>query len=114
LIAKSLPYDSLRKPARNDRDVFQQHLVNILAAAMGDAAVADVTVQVHSVDGKDLCRVHVRSCAFPVEAKVVVDHKGQFERKTAFYVRLGNGTRGISDPLERQKYIASRWAASAA
>jgi hypothetical protein len=36
-------FDSLRKPARNDRDVFQQHLVNILAASMGDAAVANVT-----------------------------------------------------------------------
>jgi hypothetical protein len=40
--------------------------------------------------------------------------QGQFERKTAFYVRLGNGTREITDPVERQKYIASRWSAPAA
>ena len=58
--------------------------------------------------------MHVRPSAFPVEAKVVVDNKGQFERKTAFYVRLGNGTREIGDPVERQKYIASRWSAPAA
>jgi type I restriction enzyme R subunit len=107
-------YASLRKPGKNDRDLFQLHLVNILVAAMGDAAVANVTIQVHAVDGKDLCRVHMRPSAFPVEAKVVVDHKGQFERKTAFYVRLGNGTREIDDPAERQKYIASRWSAPAA
>ena len=107
-------YASLRKLGKNDRDLFQLHLVNILVAAMGDAAVANVTIQVHAVDGKDLCRVHMRPSAFPVEAKVVVDHKGQFERKTAFYVRLGNGTREIDDPAERQKYIASRWSAPAA
>lgn len=83
-------------------------------AAMGDAAVANVTVQVHAVDGKDLCRVHVRPSAFPVEAEVVVDRKGQFERKTAFYVRLANGTREIDDPLERERYIAGRWTAPAA
>ena len=36
-------YASLRKPGKNDRDLFQLHLVNILMAAMGDAAVANVT-----------------------------------------------------------------------
>jgi type I restriction enzyme R subunit len=107
-------YASLHKPGKDDRDLFQLHLVNVLVAAMGHAAVANLTVQVHAVDGKDLCRVHVRPSAFPVEAKVVVDHAGQFERKTAFYVRLGNGTREITDPVERQKYIASRWSAPAA
>jgi hypothetical protein len=43
-----------------------------------------------------------------------VDNKGQFEKKTIFYVRVANGTRPITDPEERQRYIASRWAASAA
>ena len=81
---------------------------------VGDAAVANVTLQVHAVDGEDLCRVHVRPSAFPVEAKVVVDRKGKFERKTAFYVRLANGTREIDDPVERQRYIAGRWTAPAA
>ena len=49
-----------------------------------------------------------------MEAKVIVDRKGQFERKTAFYIRLSNGTREIVDPVERQKYIAGRWTAPAA
>lgn len=40
---------------------------------------------------------------------MVVDKAGQFLTKTAFYIRIGNGTREISDPAERQKYIASRW-----
>ena len=107
-------YASLRKPGRNDRDLFQLHLVNVLVAAMGDAGVANVTVYAHAVDGDDLWRVHVRPSAFPVDAKVVVDNKGQFDKKTAFYVRLANGTREITDPVERRKYIASRWTVPAA
>jgi hypothetical protein len=46
--------------------------------------------------------------------QVVVDRKGQFDRKTAFSVRLANGTREIGDPVERQRYIAGRWTAPAA
>jgi type I restriction enzyme R subunit len=107
-------YASLRRPNKNDRDLFQLHLANVLVAAMGETAVANVTIQTHSVDGTDLCRVHVRPSALPVDAKVTVDNKGQFEKKTAFYVRLANGSREIADPVERQKYIASRWTASAA
>jgi len=33
----------------------------------------------------------------------------QLVKKTAFYIRIGNGTREITDQIERQKYIASRW-----
>lgn len=53
--------------------------------------------------------MHVRPSGFPVEATVRVDQAGQQVKKTAFYVRIGNGTREITDPGERQKYIASRW-----
>jgi type I restriction enzyme R subunit len=107
-------YASLRKPGKNDRDLFVLHLANVLVAAIGETAAANVTIQIHSIDGTDLCRVHVRPSAFPVDAKVTIDNKGQFEKKTAFYVRVANGTREIIDPAERQKYIASRWAAPAA
>jgi type I restriction enzyme, R subunit len=107
-------YVSLRKPDKNDRDLFQQHLANVLVTAMGETAASNVTIQMHSINGDDLCRVHVRPSAFPVEATVTVDNKGQFEKKTIFYVRVANGTRPITDPEERQRYIASRWAASAA
>ncbi len=37
------------------------------------------------------------------------DKGGQVIRKTAFYVRIGNGTRGTADAAERQKYLAGRW-----
>ncbi len=102
-------YASLRKPGKDDRDRFLLHLNQLLIDAMGETAASAVTAQLHTVSGGDLCRVHVPPSTFPVEAKVVVEKKGQLETKTAFYVRIGNGTREITDPSERQKYIASRW-----
>ena len=44
-------------------------------------------------------------------ATVSVDNKGQVEKKTAFYVRVANGTKELDD-TEKQKYVASRWSHS--
>lgn len=106
-------YLSLRSPERadkDDRDLFQLHLGNIASQALGDAAVANMTVQIHVVDGRDLCRIHVRSSPFPVDATVLVDRKGQLVKEPGFYVRVGNATKKLSD-VERQKYISGRWPA---
>lgn len=81
---------------------------------MGEAAATNVTTQVQTIDGHDLCRVHVRPCGFPVDASIVVDKKGSPEKKKAFFVRINNGTREITDPGERQKYLAMRWTSSQA
>ncbi len=106
-------YASLRQPGKDDRDVLQLHLSGILVAAVGEAAAGNVGIQVHTVDGHDICRVHVRPSAFPVEARVTVaDDKGQLRKKTAFFVRLANGTREIADPTERHKYVVGRWGPS--
>jgi type I restriction enzyme, R subunit len=76
---------------------------------MGEAAATNGTTQIHTVDGHDLCRVHVRPCGFPVDATIVVDKKGNLVKRQAFFVRINNGTREITDPAEREKYIAMRW-----
>ena len=76
---------------------------------MGEASAADVSLHLHNVDGQDLCRVHVRPSGVPVDAVVTVDRKGQLEKKTAFYVRVANGTREIIAAEERRRYIAARW-----
>lgn len=101
-------YATLRKPGKDDRDLFGLHLGNIISASMGDAAVANVTAYFHTVDSADVCRVHVRPSSVPVDAKVVVDKKGQLTRKTAFYVRTGNATREL-DETEKAKYMLDRW-----
>ncbi|MGI8773404.1 MAG: hypothetical protein ACR2KQ_00115 [Actinomycetota bacterium] len=50
----------------------------------------------------------MKPSGFPVDAEVTVDKKGQLEKKTAFYIRLNNGTVEL-DETEKQKYIATRW-----
>ncbi len=102
-------YVSLRKPGKDDRDRFLLHLNQLLVNALGAAAAATVTTQLHTVDGLDPCRVHGPASGFPVDADVKVDKGGQLVKKTAFYVRIGNGTREIADAAERQKYVAGRW-----
>lgn len=46
----------------------------------------------------------------PVHAEVtIIDGKGQHQRARRFYVRLGNGTRQITDEAEIERYVAQRW-----
>ena len=66
--------------------------------------------EILEVGGKDLCRVHVKPSSFPVEAEVVeVDGNGQHLKNKFFYGRFGNGTRGIKDPVERERYKLQVW-----
>jgi hypothetical protein len=37
---------------------------------MGDTAASNVSTQIHTIDGKDLCRVHVKPFGFTVDAEV--------------------------------------------
>jgi type I restriction enzyme, R subunit len=105
-------YASLRKPGKDDRDRFLLHLNQLLINAMGETLASSVSSEIHTVNGDDICRVHVPPSSFPIDATVVVDKKGQLEKKTAFYIRVGNGTREIGDPAEREKYVSSRWGAT--
>ncbi|MBA2283370.1 MAG: type I restriction endonuclease [Actinomycetota bacterium] len=102
-------YESLAKPGRDGRDRFLLHLGQLLIDAIGEAAATSVSMQIHTVEGSDLCRVHVPPSAFPVDATVTIDKAGQARKHTAFFVRIGNATRDVTDPGERQKYVASRW-----
>lgn len=102
-------YASLHKEGSGDRDRFLLHLTNIMVAALGEAATALTSVQLHSLGGRDVCRVHVRPSEAPVEATVTVERQGRLERVTAFFVRLGNATRAVEDPEERRRYVAGRW-----
>jgi hypothetical protein len=104
-----LDYATVTKPGKNNRDLFLLLLTDVVVTSMGEAAAAAVTMQIHTVDGHDVCRVHVRPSPFPVDATVTVEKKGQFEKKTALYVRVANNTREITDATERQKYVAARW-----
>ncbi|QBI21032.1 type I restriction endonuclease subunit R [Egibacter rhizosphaerae] len=102
-------YASLAKPGKDPRDLFRLHLTNILVQAMGETVAAQTSTQIHTINGHDLARVHVHPATFPVDATVTIDKQGQHEKKTAFYIRIGNATREITAAEERQRYIATRW-----
>lgn len=75
---------------------------------MGAALAANVTMQTHTIDDADVCRVHVRPSGFPVEARVTLDKSGQMIKKTVFYVRTSNATLTLNDE-EKARYILNRW-----
>ena len=59
---------------------------------------------------KATLRMHVRPSAFPVEATVSVNRKGQLVEEQGLYVRVDNATKKLTD-AERQKYLTGRWPA---
>ncbi len=103
-------YLTLRKPGEDDADLFQLALHQAVLNAVGAAAATSVTSQIHEVGGADVCRVHVKPSAHPVHATVTTVAKdGSHQKAARFSVRVGNGTREITDEIELQKYIAQRW-----
>ena len=79
-----------------------------MANAVGLAAAANVTTQVHRVDGSDICRVHVEPSGHPVYAEIPTVQG----KRRSFFIRLNNGTRAIEDDLEIERYVAQRWGAT--
>ncbi|MEX1177033.1 MAG: type I restriction endonuclease [Nitriliruptor sp.] len=102
-------YASLRRDAKDDADVFLLHLNQAVANAVGQAAAANVTSEILTIDGRDLCRVHVRPSKFPVDATVTYVKNGQHEKKTQLFGRFGNATKPITDPNETEKYKLQIW-----
>jgi type I restriction enzyme R subunit len=98
-------YKTLHKEGKDDADLFQLHLTQLMANAVGLAAAANVTTQVHRVDGHDVCRVHVEPSGHPVHAEIATPEG----KKRSFLIRLNNGTKAINDDVEIQRYVAQRW-----
>lgn len=106
-------YASLHKKGKEDRDLFQLHLTQVLENSVGLAATANVEPEILHIDGHDICRVHVIPSGHPVTAKITsVDTKGQQSVREAFLVRLNNATKEIADPKEIERYKAQRWPSS--
>lgn len=101
-------YATLRKEQKDDRDLFQLHLSQIISASVGEAAATQITIQLHKVNGGDIARAHVLPSPLPVDATVTVEKQGQLEKKIAFYVRVNNRTIELPD-AEKQKYMVTRW-----
>ena len=95
-------YNTFTKQGQiGDRDLWGQHLQNLVHHRLGDYALSLVTWVLHKVNGNDLARVNVNPSAHPI-----YDHKNKTE---TFWQRTPVSTLSITDPKERGRIIATRW-----
>jgi len=87
---------------RGDRDLWGQHLKNLLDR-LGKSAAALVEWDFFTIDGKDICRVSIDPSDHPV-----------FEKKSdaeTFWWRTPVSTDKIDNDQDRDRVIARRWQA---
>jgi len=89
-----------KRGERGDRDLWGQHLNNLLDR-LGRSAAALVDWEYHVVDDQDICRISIEPSDHPV-----FDTKGD---KQTFWWRTPVGTEAITDETERNHIIARRW-----
>ena len=90
-----------KRGQRGDRDLWGQHLQNLIRTRLGDAAHALIEWEFHKVNGNDLARINIEPSDYPV-----YDHKNQTE---TFWHRTPVSTISITDPKERNRIISRRW-----
>jgi ATP-dependent Lon protease len=83
------------------RDSYENFLTTMLDKRIGRAAVADVGIAFHSVDGHDVCRLDVEPSPEPV---FVTNDKGDAD----LYVRLNNSTR-LLNTADALRYVRQHW-----
>ena len=89
-----------KRGERGDRDLWGQHLNNLLSR-LGSSAASLVDWEFHTIEGNDVARVNVEPCDHPV-----YETRGD---QQIFWRRTPVGTESIDDPTERDRIIARRW-----
>ncbi|MCX7620673.1 MAG: ATP-binding protein [Acidimicrobiales bacterium] len=84
------------------RDLFGQHLQNLLVGRLGDAPASLVGWEFHTVNGHELCRVSVEPADFPV-------YEGTGEDDRTFWWRYPTGTRAVTDDEEQVRLLRRRF-----
>ena len=90
-----------KRGERGDRDLWGQHLKNLLDR-LGKSAASLVDWEFFTIDGKDICRVSIDPSDHPV-----YETKGDERR---FWWRTPVSTERIDSDDERDRIIARRWA----
>ena len=84
-----------------DRDLWGQHLQNLIRNRLGDYALSLVTWVFHKTNGNDLARINISPSAHPI-----YDTK---DKTQTFWHRTPVSTLAITDPKEKAHIIATRW-----
>ena len=91
-----------KRGERGDRDLWGQHLKNLLDR-LGKSAASLVDWEFFSLNGKDVCRISIEPSEHPV-----LETKGN---DTYFWWRTPVSTDNVADAAERDRLISRRWAA---
>jgi len=86
--------------SRNDRDGYQQFLINLVSKAIGAERCPDVTVSFHQVERVDICMVQVAASPKPAYVTEGADRR--------LYIRAGNTTRPLTTE-EAVDYVSAHW-----
>ena len=84
-----------------DRDLWGQHLQNLIRNRLGDYALSLVTWVIHKTNSNDLARINISPSAHPI-----YDTK---DKTQTFWHRTPVSTLAITDPKEKAHIIATRW-----
>ena len=90
-----------KRGQRGDHDLWGQHLQNLIRSRLGDAALALVSWEFHTVDGNQLARISIDHSNHPIQ-----ERKADQE---IFWHRTPTSTISITDPEAKAQTIADRW-----
>jgi len=85
---------------RKNRDGFENHLLNLVSAKLGDGFLKSIKTEFHEIKSKTICIIRV----LPSDKAAFLKEKGDQE----FYVRIGNSSRPFS-MSEATAYIKKHW-----
>jgi len=91
-------YKSLGR--RQDRDGYQQFLINLISQALGRDVCASVSISFHLLNGGEVCALRVSPSPNPVYV--------QDRQQSKFYLGTGNTTQELGT-RESVSYIKTRW-----
>ena len=90
-----------KRGQRGDRDLWSQHLQNLIHKRLGDATFSLVTWVFHKVNGHDVARISIEPSGYPI-----FDRKGSDE---IFWYRIPASTISVNDVKQRNRMIVARW-----
>ena len=90
-----------KRGQRGDRDLWGQHLENLIQSRLGNPTLRLVTWICYEVDGKDVARISIEPSSCPV-----FDGKN---KNRVFWSRTPSGTRAVRDVKELNQIVFDRW-----
>ena len=90
-----------KRGQRGDQDLWGQHLQNLIRSRLGDAVLALVIWEFHTVDGHQLARISIGPSNHPIH-----DRR---DGKQTFWLRTPTSTIPVTNSKAQDQIIARRW-----